>query len=372
MFFIILIINYLKPSIFQINMTTVHNNLNINCPVYTENRLGNFMYRPIRWGCKPGPYSTARKIISICAAILLTLTGVGLFIVIPAIKEWRRQVKEINQNQDLNKSNKNSFIQELAKFNNYSVKGQINGIYITTNEKNLDATSQLLENHPRCEQTMHIGCATWHNFDIMCTRKSKYGLIIDFNPKNADFIRKTVDIIKASESRYVFKGSMISYLNSLKGKERELYFHPDQQGLPTSRIENELSRKGSWLASEENYLFIKELVSNDHLVAINETITNSQTFSKIRTCLDSNHVVVDTVYLSNICNFMSTNHDKQAFVKSIKQMLNKDTLFISCPRLKHLHSTATTILHQIPLLGKDILADNFNSTRLFEDTLVEN
>lgn len=258
----------------------------------------------------------------------------------------------------------------LATFNNSLIKGQINGIYITTNETNLATTRQLLQEHPKpALETIHVGCATWHNLDIMCERKSDYGLIIDFNPKNAEFIEKTINIIQTSASREVFKQSMIAYLNSLESKQRDLFFHRDQHGLPTDRIEEELTRKGSWLQSEETYLFIKKLASKDRLIAITEDITNFEVFAQLRKFLDSNNMVIDTLYLSNICNFMRTDSDKNAFTKSVKHMLAPDTVLINCPKLRQLDTNHTTILSQKTILGKKVLANSYDTKKLFEEAI---
>lgn len=80
----------------------------------------------------------------------------------------------INQDiEDLTYTNPIS--QTLANFNNSRTSGQVNGLYITTNETNLDTTRQMFAEHPRPLsdiQTIHISCATWRNFDIMCARRS--------------------------------------------------------------------------------------------------------------------------------------------------------------------------------------------------------
>ncbi|HEY4832297.1 MAG TPA: hypothetical protein VIH61_07040, partial [Waddliaceae bacterium] len=262
-------------------------------------------------------------------------------------------------------SSSNSF----AKFDNLAVRGQVNGLYITTNEKNLAATDQLLATHPLRENTVHIGCASWHNLDIMCKRKSNFGLIVDFNPKNAEFIKKTIEIVQVSESRNVFVSNMIAYLNSLEGKERDIFFHKDQDGLPTGRIEKELLREGSWLQNQESYEFIKNLASNDKITAITEDIKNHKKFSEIREYLDAHHILVDTVYLSNICNFMKTKGDQESFAKSITHIVDSDTLFINCPRIKHTDCSPTTILHQHTILGGEILEKSFNQSLLFEIVL---
>ncbi|MDB6081313.1 MAG: hypothetical protein JWO53_585 [Chlamydiia bacterium] len=262
--------------------------------------------------------------------------------------------------------------QKLLSFDNSHINEQIHGVYITTNETNLAATRQLLRAHPRPNDekpTIHIGCATWHNFDIMCERKSNYGLVIDFNPKNAKFIKKTVNLVNASASRDLFKKNIVAYLHSLKGKARDLFFHEDQKGLPTDRIEEELLREGSWLQTEENYLFIKNIVSKGRLAAFTEDITNFENFSNLRNFLDEHTLVIDTLYLSNICNFMDTERKKSAFVKSIKHMLTDNTILINCPMLRQSTTRDVILLYQKSILGRELLINSYDTCRLFEEVI---
>lgn len=257
----------------------------------------------------------------------------------------------------------------LTRFNNSQAGGQINGIYITTNETNLEATQEFFRNHPRPAseiKTIHIGCATWHNLDMICARKSTYGLIVDFNPKNAAFIRKTCEFINSSPSREVFKAKMKNHLNSLTGNERDLFFHRDQNGLPTDRIDEELMRNGSWLQSEESYRYLKEeVISKDRLVSITEDMRNFENFSRIREFLDEHALVVDTLYLSNICNFMNTDHDKRAFARSIGLLLNGESILINCPKIRNPDTGNVVILNQKAGLGREIVEDS--CALLFEE-----
>lgn len=291
--------------------------------------------------------------------------GKKISVILPQGVQKILQVKE-KILSDNTKTVIDPIVSSLAKFDNQSVTGQVHGIYITTNETNLAATDDFLKTHPSRERTIHIGCAGWHNFDIMCKRKSGYGLIVDFNPKNAAFIKKTLELVKASDSREVFKSAMIAYLNSLSGKEKDLFFHADQKELPTTKIEKELLREGSWLHSDESYSFIRSLASKEQIVAITENITNYKNFAKIRAFLDLNHLSIDTFYLSNICNFMRTNEDQAAFLKSVTHMVDNQTMFISCPKLKQPNGTPPIILQQRPILGNEILEADFDHSRLFE------
>lgn len=231
----------------------------------------------------------------------------------------------------------------LAQFDNPSINGQVNGIYITTNERGLEQTREFLIQHPPPPSpTIHIGCAGWHNLDLIAFRRSTYGLIVDFNQKNGAFIRKTIELIGSSPSRQTFKDAMIEYLNSLQGSDRDLFFHWDQRGSPTERIEQELFREGSWLRSDESYQYIKAI--SGRIVAIAGDMQDVDLFLQIRGFLDANGIAVDTLYLSNISNFMQTERARDAFFRSVRALADGQTIFIDCPRE----------LRQAPMLGRDI------------------
>lgn len=294
---------------------------------YLSAKANSFMQRPIFWVRESGACAGVRKVVAVVIAVLLSMTLIGLVVVIPGIKEYGRQGTPPLL--------KNKIAQELMCFNNRRVKGQVNGVYITTNESNLEATAQTLKDHPRPSQTtLHIGCAAWHNLDMMCARRSDYGLIIDFNPKNAEFMEKTMELVKLSDSRELFVQKIVGYLNGLQGEERRIFFHKDQTGLPTERIEQELRREASWLGSDENYRFVRQLACDERLVALTEDITHWETFSQMRAYFDKSGLVVDTLYLSNICQFMRTPAKEEAYKKTVECLQSKETLLISCPIVK--------------------------------------
>lgn len=317
------------------------------------------------------PWKNKKSIIDKIASWAIFFFAGWIYHPIQAIHQCH---KRITLSQDPQPKSNTIFINEimrpLVRFNNSRIIGKVNGIYVTTNEVNLAATYQLLKEHPRPDrQIIHIGCASLHNFDMMCLRKSNYALIVDFNPKNAAFIEKTKNLIDSSESRKVFVQKMICYLNSLSGEDRDMFCHSDQIGLPTERIEKELTREGSWLQTEENYIFIKNLISKGSLITLTEDIRNHEVFSGIKKFLDSNNIFVDSLYLSNICNFMKNYSDKYNFIQSIKHILNVNSIFINCLKIIQTNSSKAIILHQIATLGKEVLNESYDTKRIFDITV---
>lgn len=222
----------------------------------------------------------------------------------------------------------------LARFDRRDVNGQnrVYGVYIVTNETNVDATRErLLSEQGSSARSIHLGCATWHNFDIMCARRSTYGLIFDSNPTSTAFMKKTLEFVNACATREEFVSVVVRYLDSLTGRERELFFHQDQAGCPIERIQRELSKPGSWLSCDANYHYIREVASRGGFTCITEDLRNSDHVSEIRAFLDRNGVAIHTLYTSNIANFMRTPADQSAYAQSVRLLLNGTTLFIHCP-----------------------------------------
>lgn len=218
----------------------------------------------------------------------------------------------------------------LFNFSRSDVHGQVNGLYILTNETNLEETQNVIKTHPKPEgMTLHMGCASWHNLDIIFARKSTYGLLFDYNPKNAEFIGKTKELVRVCPTRLEFIQAMTRYLNCLDGAERNLYFHWDSGSL-LQRIENELTREGSWLSSDDSYTYIKEeIIEQNRLVSITESVSHSQKFISLHEFCEQKNLILDTLYTSNIENFV-THSD---FKKFVNALAGDDTILIHCPQI---------------------------------------
>lgn len=67
---------------------------------------------------------------------------------------------------------------------------------------------------------------------------------------------------------------------------------------------------------------------------------------------------------------MNTVSKKDSYVRSIKQMLHKDTIFINCPKICQRNNTNATILHQKSILGREVLVDSYDTAQLFEELLI--
>lgn len=256
-------------------------------------------------------------------------------------------------------------IQKIEGLNNFSVKGNLAGIYISTNESNFRGVQTILAQEERKENACHIGFSGWYNLDVVATRRSSYAVVCDFNPQNQKFLAKTLHLIKESSNREEFVNNMVEYLD-----KSTISFSPNlnddlpeySEGYsPQEEVRRELTRDGSWLASDEKFEYIKTLAENDKFALITEDVRNTKTFKKIAKILKKNRLQVDTLYLSNISKYMS-GKDRNKFVKTVEALSPNDSIIVNCPIIRSFEGKPYSVYQQI-FHGKEIKA---NPELLFE------
>ena len=227
----------------------------------------------------------------------------------------------------------------LQKLNNQKIYGNVGGFYMSTNESNSKNIHKFLSETPKSKNGCHLGFSGFHNFDIMAARQSRRGIIMDFNPWNAIIIDYALHLMRSCDTRQEWLKLFQPFVKQLNGCLDHSYFspnvNPDEEFNLGNRwvnqeLECELSREGSWLSSEENYRFIKQLAVEGKIVCFTEDIRNTHTFEKAALWLKNQSVSIDTLYLSNICKYMETESDKTAFQNTIKALAQPKTLVVNC------------------------------------------
>lgn len=232
----------------------------------------------------------------------------------------------------------------LRELSNQRMYGDTLGFYLSTNESNSKNIRQFLLETPKPTNACHLGFSGLHNFDIMVARQSSRGIIVDFNPWNARIIDYALHLMTICNTRQEWLKWFKSFVKQLENCSNpgncffSPNFNPDEEyaGLswlkfPDGELDLELTREGSWLSSEENYRFIKQLADKGKIVCITEDIKNTHVFEKAALLLKKESVSIDSLYLSNICNYMTTGPDKTAFQNTVKAIALPETLVINCP-----------------------------------------
>lgn len=202
-------------------------------------------------------------------------------------------------------------------------------IYITTNEVKLDKTKEFLRNCEISKDRNHFGFSAWHNFDIMVARQSERGIVCDINSKWQKFLHLTLRELNHASDRHSFAEQMKTYVNQNLSEFGSIVSpDSDDEVLPQDIIDLELNRPGSWLSTDEGFSYIQKLAKNGKISAIVADIRDEQKFQELANILKQNAVSIDTLYVSNIAEWMSTDEDKEKFVKSVNHLIGPQTKLI--------------------------------------------
>lgn len=220
-----------------------------------------------------------------------------------------------------------SFTQTLRRYNDLSLSPDILPVCATTNEFGKKAVRAVLQSTPRKDPCIHIGFSAWHNFNIINERRSTYALLVDSNSEVTLFLYQTLVALRMSVSRKEF---LQNIFNIMKKSNIHLDFALKNGSGIKNNIREEFNRKGSWLSTEDGFQYIKNMVENDRIALITNNITRADVFKAIHKELQIKSLPVDTLYISNIEDYMghyrSLKH--KCFNKTILSLIKNDTLVI--------------------------------------------
>ncbi|MFC7780518.1 LIC_10091 family protein [Legionella taurinensis] len=251
------------------------------------------------------------------------------------------------------------FSKRLRQFENHAILYPFpnqSGVYINTNESGVINTAQALDLLPRVEGGMHVGFSGWHNFDIMAQRLSSRGLICDINPENTLFLTTALKYVRQCEDKdafiekmtafvkkYHYGGSRDTSRSSVLGKiqTKSIKFclnvsdeppYPDHFTV-LEEVDLEKLRETSWLYTAERYKHIRTLAMTDKIAVITESICADNVFKSVQNLLINNAMRIDTVYVSNIGEWMYQPEQREAFLTTIQSLLmDNDTILIDAKK----------------------------------------
>lgn len=241
-------------------------------------------------------------------------------------------------------------------------------VYPVCNETNLETVYQELKQTKNLKgKRVHVGCAGWYNFDIIALRQSHYGIIFDINKDSIDFMKTTIALLKHEKTKADFERAILEYMLAKQTQKPNTFFckydFDKQKEIPLREIiQHEKSREGSWLYSEQSYNHIKALAVKGKLGVIQQDVENSTAFKITKQKLMEHRISVDTVYLSNIANFI--NEKSKAFVDTVTTLLDDESTLISSPllversnpKIQRKDKYGKSRIHQITLKGSQIKA----------------
>ena len=235
-----------------------------------------------------------------------------------------------DQPKTLQPRERTSPIKELEIFDNPEIPiDPLSYIYLFTNEFNLDSSAQFLTETPKVPNGCHVGFSGMHNFDIMALRKSTYGLICDHNKNSTDVMKDVLKILRISTTREEFIENLHAVLTVAIRQENSIFRKiQHNQALLTESF-----NPNSWLSNDESFHHIRTLALEEKICIITQDGRNSKTFEEISQKLREKKTPIDTLYLSNIGNYILDNEqtDRPLFQATVKALVDESTISINCP-----------------------------------------
>jgi hypothetical protein len=237
------------------------------------------------------------------------------------------------------------------------------GVFIATNEQNLSLTRKLLEQPYKTthESICHIGMSGYFNFDVAYWRKSNHIIIIDYNPSQVRFLKNSIKRIVGSPNRKDFVDSMIDYMNECYEERKNIELGPnktpfysetiffsinvsedesfrkirimegsldDDLRSEVCQIMYELERPGSWLSTDLAYDYVRKLAVEDRIAIFCENFVATDVLKQLGALLKTNHIILDTLYLSNAYDWLNNREEEKLFNQSISELVEPQTLII--------------------------------------------
>lgn len=188
-----------------------------------------------------------------------------------------------------------------------------------------------------------VGVSCWHNFDIAFSRKSDLVVLMDNNTAVKNFNNLTLQALKCCSSRQEFAQFMLKSMqevsyNQKYDKLKVASF--DHSGPLAEQLKIELVREGSWLSADESYGFIRKLVLNDKVPVFRVNLTAirvesddfNPVFGKIRGLVESAGLKIDTLYISNIIDYLSVNNhlkNPHQYARNVRCLTDQHTIVIA-------------------------------------------
>ncbi len=201
--------------------------------------------------------------------------------------------------------------------------------YIGCNEENQSGMLQLAAVNSRIgpENRVHLGFSVWFNFDLMSVTKPAFGIICDVDDHVIDIYSGIQQCILESPDALTFVDKFRNFLI----ENAESFF----AGLPPGEIKKlfdidaELVRPGSWLQTPEKFQAIKALHEDGRIRYLNLDITDKNgVFTGIATWMSSNKLELDTLYTSNIIEWLQSETPRTSYLKNLQGICSVNTRFM--------------------------------------------
>ena len=209
-----------------------------------------------------------------------------------------------------------SFFEELYKFRPEEEKSNRPCGYLLCNETNQTEALNQIEAYARRLPRpggVHIGFSSWFNFDLLSVMSSTYAIILDIDPKLYFVHEKLSAALIKSERPDIF---IDNFLDSFSEAEENIL--PFPKSYLRKLLEAELVKGRSFLSQLHTFNRIRTMCSEKRIFFGCADITDHQAMEAVANWCRKRELSVDTIYISNISEWLLRGRNKAALDKMVK------------------------------------------------------
>ncbi len=203
--------------------------------------------------------------------------------------------------------------------------------YVNCNEEGQDLIfKQLQESKIAPERRLLIGFSVWFNYDLIAQTQPAAAIIADIDNSVLDIFKAVSDCLAKSPSRVDFVNNFKQYLELNCKTLFNLTSSNDVHSL--FDISRELTRENSWLSKEQYFQKVKKLHADEKVLYLNLDITDRTKFRTISSWIQTNDYEVDTLYASNIVEWLQNPLKEQSYLLNLQMIASENTRFIQAAK----------------------------------------
>ncbi|NGX60405.1 MAG: hypothetical protein KR126chlam3_01578 [Chlamydiae bacterium] len=202
--------------------------------------------------------------------------------------------------------------------------------YVLCNEE--DQNEILEQLSPARSNGVHLGFSCWLNFDILAEKKTPYAILCDFDSNMIALLNFIQKIIIISRTPDEFIETFWQKLSSQEKLDFEGFLGP--RGHVNYEQFCEKMKQGGWLSSPEKFQTIKDMYAQGKILHRKLDVTDESAFNQIKQWALDHHLVFDTLYTSNIPEwiFQSTFEKRQTLYRNVAKIIDPRTQVITAQK----------------------------------------
>lgn len=192
-------------------------------------------------------------------------------------------------------------------------------VYITSKASNHTEAMHELEKkeYQQIRGNTIVTVSGFTGLNIAATRKGVDRIVmVDISSKNEQFWERATKMIRESKTAEEF----LQKLNKDVEEQEKLGNFYD-----TIDFKSEIEKGISWLSTEEGFQKIKNIFDNGNFVFKRIDMSNRECITSLSTALKKANCTVDTLYASNVENFVE---DKEKYREGLKLLVGDSTLVV--------------------------------------------